>query len=64
VNPRETAEIRSAVLGLLGNAALRRELVEKGLVNARRFEPVRIADAYLNVYQSCGYRPGSRTNDD
>jgi len=63
VNPRDTSEIRSAVLGLIANPGLRRGLVEKGLVNARRFEAGRIAQAYLNVYQSCGYRSGRRGKD-
>ena len=51
VDPRSEGEVADAMLKLAGDVALRRELREKGLVQARRFTWRRAAEATLAVYR-------------
>lgn len=50
VDPEDITAIRSAILRLIGDAELRRKLVENGFVNARRFDKHEIARQFLRVF--------------
>jgi glycosyltransferase involved in cell wall biosynthesis len=52
VDPLDERDIRNAVLKLLADASLRARLVENGLANVRRFRPVVVATAYLDIYRN------------
>lgn len=50
VNPYDTNEIRKGVLELINNDSLREVLIKNGLENVKRFEPQKIANQYLELY--------------
>lgn len=51
VNPENVAEIRAAIVSLINDEALRTELIEKGKLNVRRFQPAFIAQQYAGLYR-------------
>jgi glycosyltransferase involved in cell wall biosynthesis len=51
VDPYSIREIREAILTLLENEPLRRELVQKGLENVKRFDRRLIARQYVEIYR-------------
>ncbi len=51
VNPSNVSEIRKGILRLINDKIYRKNLLEKGLENAKRFEPKAIAGLYENLYQ-------------
>lgn len=51
VDPMSVSEIKNGILTLINNEELREELIEKGLENVQRFEPKKIANQYIDVYQ-------------
>jgi len=51
VDPMDVRSIREAIVRLCDDASLRRQLVERGLENARRFTPERVAGQYYSLYQ-------------
>lgn len=52
VDPYSISEIRSGFNELITNNELRTSLVEKGLVNVKRFDPELIARQYLTLYKN------------
>ncbi len=50
VNPLEVAEIRKGIKSIFNNQSLRDDLIEKGFVNAKRFELSTIANQYKTLY--------------
>lgn len=52
VDPHDPEAIRTGLQRLFTDAALRRQLIEAGLVNVRRFQPEAIARQYEAVYHS------------
>lgn len=50
VNPYDIESIRTGLLELIGNEALRTRLIQKGLENVRRFQTAHIARQYLALY--------------
>jgi glycosyltransferase involved in cell wall biosynthesis len=50
VDPFDEGSIRAGFLRLIHEPALRNELVARGFENAKRFEPSRIADQYIAIY--------------
>jgi glycosyltransferase involved in cell wall biosynthesis len=52
VDPYSISEIRSGFNKLIANSELRSALIEKGLVNVKRFDPEFIANQYLNLYKN------------
>jgi glycosyltransferase involved in cell wall biosynthesis len=51
VDPFDVGSIRSGLLKVLESADYRRELVENGLENAKRFDPSLIAHQYAELYR-------------
>jgi glycosyltransferase involved in cell wall biosynthesis len=51
VDPFDSRGIREAILTLVENQCLRKELVEKGLENVKRFDRRVIAELYMEEYQ-------------
>lgn len=51
VNPSNVSEIREGILRLINDKIYRENLVEKGVENAKRFEPQAIAGLYENLYR-------------
>ena len=52
VDPWDVASIRNGFMRVFNDAELRRGLVERGVVNARRFRIEEIAEQYLAVYRT------------
>lgn len=52
VNPYDVQEIRSAVVTLIANEPLRKELIEKGFENVKKYKPENIATRYYELYKS------------
>ena len=52
VDPHDVMSIRRGVLRVMDDPAYRQALVDRGLVNARRFQAASIAHRYLDVYRS------------
>jgi len=52
VNPFSVEEIRDGILKLIDKEKLRDDLVRKGFENVKRFEPQKIANQYIDVYQN------------
>jgi glycosyltransferase involved in cell wall biosynthesis len=50
IDPEDTAAIRQAVIRLMGDAALRADLVGKGFQNVKRFHPDEIGKKYAAIY--------------
>lgn len=50
VNPYDANEIRKGILELINNNSLREVLIKNGLENVKRFEPQKIANQYLELY--------------
>ncbi len=50
VDPHDVASIRSAILRLIEDEALRREVVRIGTLNIGQFEPRRVAKLYEDLY--------------
>jgi glycosyltransferase involved in cell wall biosynthesis len=51
VDPYDVGSIREGVLSVIRNPEYRQGLVEKGLVNVRRFDAAEIAEQYEEVYK-------------
>ena len=51
VDPFDEADIRGGVLKVIHEPAYRQELVEKGLINVKRFRPEAIASKYVELYR-------------
>jgi glycosyltransferase involved in cell wall biosynthesis len=52
VNPFDVESIRDGIVRIIHDAAYRDELVARGFENAQRFDRMRIASRYLEVYRS------------
>lgn len=50
IDPEDTEAIRQAVILLIGDAALRADLVSKGFQNVKRFHPDEIGRRYAAIY--------------
>ncbi|MBX2959509.1 MAG: glycosyltransferase family 4 protein [Flavobacteriales bacterium] len=50
VNPFKVNEINNGIRELINNDNLREALIKKGLENVKRFEPQKIANQYLELY--------------
>jgi glycosyltransferase involved in cell wall biosynthesis len=50
VDPLDTSSIRAALVRLMSDESLRRELIARGFDNARRFLPAAVAAMYSEVY--------------
>jgi len=62
VDPDDVQGIRKAVARILNDGQLRRGLIEKGLINVRRFDAGSIAHQYAGVYLKVGASAGPREN--
>ncbi|MGI8639527.1 MAG: glycosyltransferase family 4 protein [Pyrinomonadaceae bacterium] len=51
VEPNDVLSIREGVLKIINDEFLRNALIEKGLINIKRFEPVYVAGLYENLYR-------------
>lgn len=51
VDPFDTQSIRDGISRIIGDEAYRGMLVEKGFENIKRFDPVRIASQYADLYR-------------
>lgn len=51
VNPFAVDEIANAIVKLLENDKLKKELIQNGLQNVKKYEPKLIAQCYLDLYQ-------------
>lgn len=52
VPPDDEASLRDAISGLIADEATRQTLAQRSIARARTFTPERMAQAYLDVYQS------------
>lgn len=50
VNPLDVRDIKNGINQLINNSKLRKEMISKGLENVKRFEPKKIANQYLELY--------------
>ncbi|MDR0559189.1 MAG: glycosyltransferase [Prevotellaceae bacterium] len=50
VNPASVKEIRSGIIRLIDDSEYRETLIEKGLVNVKRFQPAEISKKYIEFY--------------
>jgi glycosyltransferase involved in cell wall biosynthesis len=50
VDPYDVSGIREAVLRIIQDEALREDLIARGIENAKRFSPARIAEMYAELY--------------
>lgn len=51
VDPLDVSAIRAAVVRVFRDRVLRRDLVEAGFENVKRFEAARVAEAYAQIYR-------------
>ena len=51
VNPLEVESIRSGIMRVIRDDAYRLHLIENGRINKERFEAVKIADEYFQLYK-------------
>lgn len=51
VNPNDYLEIREAIKKIIGDAALRENLIADGIENIKRFHPAVVAEKYANLYR-------------
>ena len=51
VDPSDVAGIRAGVERVIGDAAYRRDLVERGFANAARFSAAAVAERYAALYR-------------
>lgn len=51
VDPYNVDEIRRGILRIITDDSYRIELVEKGFINAQRFQPANIAAQYVKIYE-------------
>jgi len=51
VDPLDVSAIREAVVRVFWDRVLRRDLVEAGFENVKRFEAARVAEAYAQIYR-------------
>jgi len=51
VDPLDVRSIREAIVQVMADGELRRNLIERGFKNVRRFAPSLIADQYYSLYQ-------------
>ncbi len=54
VDPLDVSSIRSGIDKVMNSPDYRRDLIEKGLENVKRFQPSAIAEAYSAVYDRIG----------
>lgn len=52
VDPYEIESIKEAVVKIIEDAAYRQQLIEKGLINVKRFSPQESAAGYRRVYET------------
>jgi glycosyltransferase involved in cell wall biosynthesis len=52
VDPMDIASIKAGILKVIQDSEYRRYIIEKGLENVSHFEPVFIADQYLQIYKN------------
>jgi glycosyltransferase involved in cell wall biosynthesis len=50
VDPFDASSIRAALVRLMSDKVLRRDLIARGFDNARRFVPAAVATMYSEVY--------------
>lgn len=51
VDPTDVSDIRRGIIAVMDKPDYARELVERGLENAKRFAPQRVAEQYADVYR-------------
>lgn len=51
VDPTDCASIRKGIMRVIEDAAFRKNLVERGLLNVMRFDAHRVAEEYANIYR-------------
>lgn len=51
VDPYNVNSIREGILKIINDERCRKQLVEKGFVNVKRFSPQAIAEEYFNIYK-------------
>ncbi len=59
VNPENPEEITSAFNQLISDAELRKDLIEKGLENVKKYSAKSVADQYYKLYQEIDYANNS-----
>jgi glycosyltransferase involved in cell wall biosynthesis len=52
VDPFSVQSIREGIMKVIQDAAYRDDLIAKGVVNAQRYNPEKVAQEYLNVYEN------------
>ena len=52
VNPNDVNEIRAGILKIINDNEYRKDIVEKGFINQRRFNPEIVSKQYLELYKS------------
>lgn len=52
VNPNDVKEIRTGILKIINDDEYRKEIIEKGVVNQRRFSPEVVSKQYLELYKN------------
>jgi glycosyltransferase involved in cell wall biosynthesis len=62
VDPESVAEIRAAILRIIGDAAYRKSLVANGLVNVEHYRPAAIAEQYLQLYEQVAQAANARAS--
>jgi glycosyltransferase involved in cell wall biosynthesis len=60
VDPFDVAAIRSGILALIHDPALRERLIQRGFENTERYAPERISASYVEVYRGM-FREGLKT---
>jgi len=58
VDPTDVASIRAGIQRVIGDSEYRRQIVEAGFINARRFAVHVVAEQYARLYRDLAIRPG------
>jgi len=56
VDPFDVSAIREGILKIIQDGSYREELIRKGQMNIRRFDPEKIALQYLDLYKKVANR--------
>ena len=52
VNPYNVKEIHTAFIKIITNARLREKLIYNGLINTKKYSPIKIAQKYIDLYKN------------